>query len=218
MFYTSIIYHIAQITKSLGLDVPRHISFSGNGSKVIRVITTDSKILAKYTKLVFEKVLGKPYGKELELLGLEKDSNPKDSTCKGGLIGIEEEDSRDKTIVFKSDCTGIVSNMDTYATITDAYKNHTVKAVEDFFRFVFVDMNNAFNFDKNFGVKMSSFKVAQEAATKDLATFLDKGITQRMEETEADDVIEETFFYYPIKGVLQSMSTEIFNALRNSQG
>lgn len=216
VFYTSIIYHIAQITKSLGLDVPRHISFSGNGSKVIRVITTDSKILAKYTKLVFEKVLGKPYGKELELLGLEKDSNPKDSTCKGGLIGVEEEDSRDKTLVFKSDCTGIVSNMDTYATITDAYKDKTVKAVEAFFRFLFVDMNNAFNFDKNFGVKMSSFKVAQEAAAKDLATFLDKGIKQRMEETEADDVIEETFFYYPIKGVLQSMSTEIFNALRNS--
>lgn len=217
VFYTSIIYHIAHITKALGLEVPRHISFSGNGSKVIRVITTDSKILAKYTKLVFEKVLSKPYGKELELLGLEMDSNPKDSTCKGGLIGVEEEDSRDKTIVFKSDCTGIISNEDTYATITDAYKDKTVKAVEDFFRFVFVEMNNAFSFDKNFGVKMSSFKVAQETAKKDLATFLDKGITQRREETEADDVIEETFFYYPIKGVLQSMSAEIFNSLRNTQ-
>lgn len=215
VFYTSIIYHIAQITKSLGLDVPRHISFSGNGSKVIRVITTDSRILAKYTKLVFEKVLGKPYGKELELLGLEKDSNPKDSTCKGGLIGDEEEDSRDKTIVFKSDCTGIVSNMDTYATITDAYKEKTVKAVEDFFKFVFEDMNSAFNFDKNFGVKTSSFLLAKEAATKDLATFLDKGISLRREETEAEDVIEETFFYYPIKGVLQAMSNEIFNGLRN---
>lgn len=217
VFYTSIIYHIAQITKALGLDVPRHISFSGNGSKVIRIITTDSKILAKYTKLVFEKVLDKPYGKELELLGLEKDSNPKDSTCKGGLIGVEE-DSRDKTIVFKSDCTGIVTNDDTYATISDSYKEKTIKAVEDFFNFVFVEMNNSFNFDKNFGVKVSSFKVAQEAAKKDLATFLDKGITQRREETEANDVIEETFFFYPIKGVLQSMSTEIFNALRNSQG
>lgn len=217
VFYTSIIYHIAQITKSLGLDVPRHISFSGNGSKVIRVITTDSKLLAKYTKLIFEKILGKPYGKELELLGLEKDSNPKDSTCKGGLIGTEEEDSRDKTIVFKSDCTGIVTNTDTYANITDSYKDKTIRAVEDFFNFVFVEMNNAFNFDKNFGVKTSSFKVAQETATKDLSTFLDKGITQRKEETEADDVIEETFFYYPIKGVLQSMSTEIFNALRNLQ-
>lgn len=52
--------------------MPRHISFSGNGSKVIRVITTDTKLLANYTKLVFERVLGKSYGKELDLLGLEK--------------------------------------------------------------------------------------------------------------------------------------------------
>lgn len=215
VFYTSIIYHIAQITKALGLDVPRHISFSGNGSKVIRVITTDVKILAKYTKAIFEKVLGKPYGKELELLGLDKDSNPKDSTCKGGLIGAEDDDNRDKTIVFKSDCTGLVGSSDTYATITDSYKAKTVKAVEDFFKFVFEDMNAVFNFDKNFGVKNSALKVAQQAATKDLATFLDKGLTQRGEETELDDVIEETFFFYPIKGVLQAMSNDILNSLKN---
>ena len=214
VFYTSIIYHIAQITKALGLDVPRHISFSGNGSKVIRVITTDSKILAKYTKLIFEKVIGKPYGKELELLGLEKDSNPKDSTCKGGLIGAEDDDIRDKTIVFKSDCTGVITTSDTYRTISEKYKENTVKAVEDFFDFVFVEMNNAFNFDKNFGLKTSALKAAHEASKKDLNTFLDKGIAQRQEETEEDDVIEETFFFYPIKGVLQSMSNGIYKILK----
>lgn len=215
VFYTSIIYHIAQIIKKLGLDVPRHISFSGNGSKVIRVITTDSKVLAKYTKAIFEKVLGKPYGKELELLGLEKDSNPKDSTCKGGLIGVEDEDNSDKTIVFKSDCSGIVGKEDTYSTINDTYKAKTIKAVEDFFKFVFEDMNSAFNFDKNFGVKTSSLKIAQEAASKDLNTFLEKGLSQRGEETEPEDVIEETFFFYPIKGALQAMSNEILNSLKN---
>ena len=78
-------------------------------------------------------------------------------------------------------------------------------------------MNSAFDFDKNFGVNKSTFKTAQDATTKDLATFLDKGITQRKEETEAEDVIEETFFFYPIKGVLQAMSTEIFNTLINQQ-
>lgn len=215
VFYTSIIYHIAQITKSLGLDVPRHISFSGNGSKVIRVITTDTKILSKYTKVIFEKVLGKPYGKELELLGLDRDSNPKDSTCKGGLIGVEDDDNRNKIIVFKSDCTGLVSSSDTYASITDCYKAKTVKAVEDFFRFVFDELNTVFNFDKNFGVNNSALKVARQAATKDLSTFLDKGLTQRGEETELEDVIEETFFFYPIKGVLQAMSNDILNSLKN---
>lgn len=192
------------------------ISFSGNGSKVIRVITTDSKLLARYTKMVFEKLLGKPYGKELDLLGLEKDSNPKESTCKGGIIGTEDEDNRDKTIVFKSDCTGLVTPKDTYANIKDDYKRRTVTAVEDFFKFVLVDMNSAFNFDKNFGVKPSSIRIAQEMAKKDLLTFLEKGISQRCEETEAEDMIEETFFYYPIKGVLNAISAEIYNELQQS--
>lgn len=215
IFYTAIIYHIAQIVKFLGLDVPRHISFSGNGSKVIRVITTDSKLLARYTKLAFEKVLGKPYGKELELLGLEKDSNPKESTCKGGIIGTESEDNQNKSIVFKSDCTGLVTPDDTYATIKEDYIQRTVSAVEDFFKFVLVDMNAAFNFDKNFGVKTSSIRIAQETAKKDLRTFLEKGISQRREETEAKDMIEETFFYYPIKGILNAISAEIYNELNN---
>ena len=215
IFYTSIIYHVAQIVKSLGLDVPRHISFSGNGSKVIRVITTDSKLLEHYTKVIFEKVLGKPYGRELELLGLEKDSNPKESTCKGGIIGSITEDNRDKAIVFKADCTGVVTASDTYAAITEYYKQRTISAVEDFFKFVLEDMNSAFNFGDNFGVKSSSISIARKIAKKDLATFLQKGISQRREETEAEDTIEETFFYYPIKGVLNAISTEIFNVLRN---
>lgn len=216
IFYTSIIYHIAQIVKFLGLDVPRHISFSGNGSKVIRVITTDSKLLARYTKIVFEKVLGKPYGKELELLGLEKDSNPKESTCKGGIIGTETEDNRDKNIVFKSDCTGLIAASDTYANVSNECKRKTISAVENFFKFVLEDMNAAFNFDKNFGVKASSIKIAQEITQKDLGTYLDKGISQRREETEADDMIEETFFFYPIKGVLNAISTEIYDKLQKS--
>lgn len=215
IFYTAIVYHIAQITKKMGLETPRHISFSGNGSKVIRVVSTDTKLLARYTKLVFEKVLGTPYGKELELLGLDKNSSPKDSTCKGGLVGGVDDDSSDKTIVLKSDASGLVSSVDTYASVTEAYKAKTVQSVADFFSFVFNDMNTAFNFDKNFGVKASSLRIAQDVAKKDLATFLDKGISMRREESEADEAIEETFFFYPIKGAMQAISNEIYNYIIN---
>lgn len=214
VFYTSIIYHIAQITKNLGLEAPRHISFSGNGSKVIRIISTDNEILKKYTKVIFEKVLEKPYGKELDLLGLEKDANPKSSTCKGGLIG-ENNNNDYKSIVFKSDCTGIVESGDTYKTITADYKNKTINAIEAFFRFVFEDMAKSFNFDKNFGVKNPIISIARQSATKDLATFLDKGLAQRQEETNLEDEIEETFFFYPIKGVLQTISNDIYKSLKN---
>lgn len=213
IFYTAIIYHIAQITKSLGLNMPRHISFSGNGSKVIRIISTDTRLLAKYTKAIFEQVLGRAYDKELELLGLEKDSNPKDSTCKGGLVGEEDEDNSGKIVVFKSDCSGVVGDEDTYNRVDRAYKERTVSAVEDFFRFVFNDMNRLFNFDNNFGVNPTSLRIAKEVAKKDLTTFLDKGLAQRREESEESDKIEETFFFYPVKGVLQMISQEIMTSL-----
>ena len=40
---------------------------------------------------------------------------------------------------------------------------------------------------------------------------MDKGIAQRLEETNADNMVEETFFFYPNKGALQALSREIFN-------
>lgn len=72
LFYTSIIYHIANIVKVKKLSLPRHITFSGNGSKVIKVVSTDRMLLAKYTKLIFEEVTGEKYVGELDILGLDK--------------------------------------------------------------------------------------------------------------------------------------------------
>lgn len=77
-------------------------------------------------------------------------------------------------------------------------------------------MNAVFNFDKNFGVKTSSLRIAQEIAKKDLYTYLEKGISQRKEETENNDMIEETFFFYPIKGGLSAISAEIYKELQQS--
>lgn len=214
LFYTAIIYHIAQIVKVKGLDVPRHISFSGNGSKVIRIITPDAKLLARYTKLIFESILNKPYGKELEILGMEKDYNPKESTCKGGLVDTEANDVED-VLVFKGDCSGFITSSDTYNCITNQYKAVVIQSVKDFFNFTLKEMNDKFNFDKNFGVDYNSFKIASELYNNDLDTYLEKGIAQRREESEGTDCIEETFFFYPIKGVLYTISQEIYQSLQN---
>lgn len=216
LFYTAILYHVAQIVKCKGLEVPRHLSFSGNGSKTLNVISSDPKLLARYAKTVFEKVLGKVCDKKLEILGLESGSNPKVTTCKGGIVAKPAADAGE-AVVFKSDCTGFVGDADTYENITDAYKADTVSAVEDFFKFALEDMNKAFDFDKNFGVTKQSVEIAQRVAKEDLMTFLEKGIKQRREEVENSDRIEETFFFYPIKGVLQSISTEIYRSIKEEE-
>ena len=216
LFYTSIIYHIANIVKVKKLSLPRHITFSGNGSKVIKVVSTDRMLLAKYTKLIFEEVTGEKYVGELDILGLDKNANPKEVTCKGGIIGFKENNERDKIIVFKGCGSGFVDESDTYDQVDDDYIRNTVEAVRKFFDFALNTMNGVFNFDENFGVTLSSLNIAKDVCYKDISTFLEKGIAQRREEAEGQDRIEETFFFYPIKGVLNVLSQAIYESLQNN--
>ena len=91
----------------------------------------------------------------------------------------------------------------------------TIQTVKKFFDFTLKEMNSKFNFDKNFGVDFNSLKIALEVSKNDLDTYLDKGIAQRREEVEGTDIIEETLFFYPIKGVLNAISQEIYQSLQN---
>lgn len=210
IFYTAIVYHIAKIVKTKALKAPRHIAFSGNGSKIISIISSDSKIMAKYTKVIFEKVLGSDYGSPLDILGLEQGSNPKESTCKGGLIATEVYNEEPKTIVLRDSSGKLVSENDTYSSISDAHKAEVITSVKDFFRFALTEIPSVFNLDNNFGVDNVTMKIAKEECTKDLETYLDKGIELSIKESgNKDNTIEDAITFYPIKGVLQSLSSKI---------
>lgn len=210
LFYSAIIYHIAQIVKTKELRVPRHIAFSGNGSKIISIISSDPKILGKYTKIIFEKVLGKEYGSALDILGLEQSTNPKESTCKGGLIAAGAYDEEPETIVLRDSSGKLANNSDTYASISEDQKMEIVKTVKDFFNFTLTEIPSAFNLDNNFGVDNVTMRIAKEESTKDLETYLDKGIDLSIKESgNKDNPIEDAITFYPIKGVLQSLSSKI---------
>ena len=210
IFYTAIIYHIAQIVKTKSLKAPRHIAFSGNGSKIISIISSDPKILGKYTKVIFEKVLGTDYESSLDILGLEQGSNPKESTCKGGLIAAEAYVEDPETLVLRDSSGKLANASDTYASISDAHKAEIVKTVKDFFRFALTEIPSAFNLDNNFGVDNITMKIAKDECTKDLETYLDRGIELSIEESgNKDNKIEDAITFYPIKGVLQSLSSKI---------
>ena len=210
IFYTAIIYHIAQIVKVKGLNVPRHIAFSGNGSKIISIISTDPKILAKYTKVVFEKVLNTEYGTALDILGLEQGANPKESTCKGGLIAADIYDEEPETLILKDSSGKLASVSDTYTSISNTHKGNIVKSVKDFFQFTLKEIPSAFNLDSNFGVDNIAMKIAQGECMKDLETYLEKGIEISIKESgNKDNQIEDALIFYPIKGVLQSISSKI---------
>lgn len=210
LFYVAIIYHIAQIIKIKDLEVPRHITFSGNGSKVLSILTSNSQDLSEFTKKIFEYVLGHPYGHALDILGLDEDSNPKQSTCKGGLMGTAHDVNRDKIVIMKSDASGFVTQSDTYDSIDETYKNNVVKAVNSFFNFALNDLNKVFNLDDYFGVTKDSLDIARDVCQKDIKTYVERGLALMKEESDGqNNKLDETLFFYPIKGVLQALSIEL---------
>ena len=210
IFYTAIIYHVAKLVQVKGLKLPRNIAFSGNGSKIINIISTDTKSLSKYTKLVFEKVLGEKYETPLDILGLEPGSNPKESTCKGGLVTTTVFDENIETLILKDSAGNLSKASDTYSSIDDQYKKEIVNSVKDFFDFMLEEIPSDFNLDNYFGVDNSSLKIASKECMNDLDTYLERGIELSIEESgNKDNQIEDALSFYPIKGVLQNLSSKL---------
>jgi len=211
-FYVAIIYHLAHIMKAKDLPMPRHITFSGNGSKVIHILTTDADLLAKFTKLIFEKIYEKPYPAD-GLTIIQSPDNPKEATCKGGISSPFKQDYSqiiDKKVVLKgSDSQSFISN-ETYGNINDDdYILNTTEEVKRFIQFT-LDLNNEFSFKNNFGVNSESLAISKSECLRDLKTYTANGLAQKRKEVSDDDKIEETFFFYPLTGMLYALSSKIF--------
>lgn len=216
IYYVAVIYHIAHIIKMKNITEPRHISFSGNGSKIVTVLTSDNSLLSKFTEIIFEQVLGKSYNSKLDILGLSKNTNPKEATCKGGILGKSSEINDNSMIILKGDNKDFINKGECYKDITEDYKKEVIQSVKDFFDFVLSTLNKKFNFKNNFGITSESLKIAKNiCSTNDLLTWLNRGIEERSE-NDGENEIEETAFFYPIKGVLNELSRVIYENLNNN--
>ena len=220
MFDSAIIYHLAKIMKAKGEEMPRHIAFSGNGSKVIRILTSSDTTLEKFTKKIFEKVYGQKYPSD-GLTILQNVDNPKEVTCKGGLSNPTKQDYEDiasTKIVYKSvnDGKDEFIESETYGDINDAYLNKAVDEVKSFIQFVF-DLNKDFSFKNNFDSAETSLNVAQEECMRDLLTYTKNGLENKKKEESDSDTIEETLFFYPLSGMLNALISAIYKKNNSSK-
>lgn len=220
LFYTAIIYHIGKILLLKEYSMPRHITLSGNGSKILRVITSNATQMATFTKTIFKLMGVKGSDGQLEILGLSKDSNPKQSTCKGALVSnTPTYDDSDKMVILKTSGDAFASANDTFNTMDNDYIENATKAVKQFFQFVLNKLNSAFDFDNNFGVSIKSMGLAREITNKDqdIETFINRGLSICKKEAAGRNNIDETLFFYPIKGMLDQLSNDIYINLTNNK-
>lgn len=217
IFYTAIIYHIGQIIKVKDLSLPRHIAFSGNGSNIIKALVATNKqglsILSDYTKSVLEMISGKTYGTGiLEILGFDQGDSPKRATCRGGFLD-EGNCIKPQKIVYKSADSTLTGAKDTYDIVNDEYISKVATSVTSFYDFLFNKVCSKINLYDNFGISKTSLNIAKENCNLDLVTYIRKGVEAQKTEQDGSDVIAETFFFYPIKGALQTISQKIKDTL-----
>lgn len=203
LFYTAILYHIAQIIKLKNLPLPRHISLSGNGSKVIKIISTDCSILSSYTKKIFEIVTEKSFGSNpLGIIGLDNEGS-KESTCKGGILGPEPEGNMEKQVILKSTGDELITDV-VFGSVDEAYKNTVEQSAQKFFEFFF-SLCSKYNMKDNFGIKNMSIDIAKRYCNQDLATFINRGLDLQRKDYEDSDPLRETLFFYPLKGFISNL-------------
>lgn len=220
IFYSAIIYHVGQIIRLRGLRLPRHLNFSGNGARLLKVLTPNIATLRDYTRVLLEQVTELSYGSDkLDLLGLGTNDAPKEATCKGGLCIRQGEDASELSalpVVLRAQADRFVDKeTDRLDNITPDDRRAAVKATRDFFEFLFHRLSRKFSFIDHFDLSLQSLELAKRTYDEDLMVFLEKGIEEYKTDNEGNDEIKETFFFYPIRGALHQLSLKIKEEIIN---
>jgi len=209
-FYSAIIFHIADLMKQKQIELPKHIVFSGTGSKVLNVITTDLKILSNLSKTIFENVYGSKFDSDGLSIETEKEM-PKEVTCKGGLMLNAEDLAIDiRTIKATHTCLNGVDKL-TYDQLDETAKAKIANYVSEFNNFFF-NLNAQYSFSDYFNVTTKSLEIFKDELSKHLRDYLEEGLeyNKKLDEIATDDKeIEETLFFYPIIGAINNLSNHL---------
>lgn len=209
-FYSAIIYHIADLMKKKQIELPKHIIYSGTGSKVLNIITSDLKILATLSKIIFESVYGEKF--DLDGLSIETEKEmPKEVTCKGGLmLNTEDLDIDIQKIKATNTCLKGVDKL-TYDQLNETTKSSIANFVSDFNNFFF-ELNTQYSFTNYFSVTEKSMEIFKDELSKHLRDYLEQGLefNKKLDEIASNDKeIEETIFFYPLIGAINNLITQL---------
>ncbi len=214
LFYVAILYHIAQLMKARQLAMPTSLTFSGTGSKLLNIVTTDEVILQELSQLIFERVMEKKYVANTKLTVYADRNEPKEATCRGALMMTNEQRiQKPQDVVFMGNAPILTQSL-TYA---DLKKEEIIMAlvteVEQFLTFFF-DLHREFNFKDNLIVSGNSLNTARSQVSTNLKGFLKRGISKKLqdmegEEKEDHEALEEPLFFYPLIGTINSLASQI---------
>lgn len=219
VFYGSMFYFISKAMKLYGLDIPKTIAFSGNGSNTLHVLSTNDKVISEFIKIIFDDV----YGTNDVIISIKAESNPKIATCQGGLeFETKKSDCQDYDAVqnIRKVIVGNQFNEDVlikYKDINDTLQKEIIKNVQSFLQKLFDNKNKKFLID-SLGVdkliydRVKDFCVGKYGE-QILVESLRNGLNDKLEtdQVDSEEELEDTLFFYPLVGLLHELAWEISN-------
>lgn len=217
VFYSSLIYHIANLMKAKSIDAPKNILFSGTGSKSILITNGGNNLdkLDRLTGIIFDKVFE---GNKNHKVKINIEPNPKEITCKGGLeIDVDSigdiEDIK-SVLVGDTEKRAIKENPIKYNNINDDLTKSVVTEVDNFIDVLF-SIDDIMNFKKYFGVNSSHLDSYKTILKEETLNLLDTGLRRKIKSLQGNTSIplEESLFFYPLVGALNKLSYKIVTEL-----
>lgn len=216
LFYTSQIYHVAQLLKSKNIAIPHTFIFSGTASKLLAVVdsSNNQKSLQKIISLVLNQVFD---SSETYSIKLELPDNPKELASKGSLYFKSNTDVelRDIKEVLISDNVLFEKEKGfTYDKVSQL-ESKALETYTDFLDFFF-GMNSKISFRDTFGIEKDVMEYSKTFLYKKAEDSLKMGIQNKIQELkeQSDEQIGETLFFYPLVGSLGSLAFELVNRER----
>lgn len=238
LYFSSIIYHLAQTAKSMGMEAPTTFNFTGNGSKIIQALAGDSEleVIAGYMVAgVYEQRDGEGFkGLSKYDVKVHTHDKPKEYTCQGGLAILAELDGKDgkehlttpPNVIIMGDqvdaakaphylIEGIGSYVDdktprNYGQIkVDRELRANIKANITQMLDILMEIDRKHTFDNLFAVKIED----REAFRTEVLSYVDAGFINGLEEVlskVADDKMpDETLFFLPMRAVLYQLGMSL---------
>lgn len=212
VFYVAIVYHIANLMKAKELDMPRYITFSGNGSRVLNVLSSSNSTLENLATLVIQKVYAEEYDRD-GLNIIREEDKPKEATCKGGLMMDEhfdfDEIERIKTTLLGTEEAVLIKNNIRYKDLDEEILGSVAEEYRKFIHFLF-DLNKEFNFNGKLEVAVNHLDLYKEELLRNLMQKINDGIeVKRKEMTDKNKPVEETLFFYALIDSLNSLAYRV---------
>jgi hypothetical protein len=219
VFYTAILYYISKLMIKANMPLPRYITLSGRGSKVLNILG-DNNQLKYLSKVILKKIHNLENNKDFDLDIITDEINPKEVTCKGALEMSESELKEMEDVHFiksiKKNWSGMkdedrLAEPLTYGDINTAVMQSLKKEIEFFTDFVF-DLHKDIHFQNELNISISGLSEYKTLLKKDIETHIEEGLNTRKKELQDyfEHSLEEPLFFYHFIPALYKLANAIY--------